>query len=155
MPGMRTVLAALDGSPRAKAVLGEAVATARAHGARLVLVRAIGLPADVPQDFWKLTDKPLIDVLEEQARDYLARCEGDVPPETRGGSHVVIGSPWEAICRTAQTLAAELVVIGSHGYSGVDRLLGTTAAKVVNHSACSVLVVKEAAAAQPSESTRH
>jgi universal stress protein F len=38
------------------------------------------------------------------------------------------------------------VVIGSHGYGGLDRVLGTTAAKIVNHASCSVLVVREAQA---------
>lgn len=65
-----------------------------------------------------------------------------VPPEIRGGTRLAIGSPWEAICQTAGSLGADLVVVGSHGYGGVDRVLGTTAAKVVNHCACSVLVVK-------------
>jgi universal stress protein F len=51
--------------------------------------------------------------------------------------------PWQAVCEMARTLEAELVVIGSHGYFGFDRLLGTTAGKVVNHAHCSVLVVRE------------
>ena len=38
----------------------------------------------------------------------------------------------------------DLIVIGSHGYSGIDRLIGTTAAKVVNHAKQSVLVVRAA-----------
>jgi nucleotide-binding universal stress UspA family protein len=43
----------------------------------------------------------------------------------------------------ARSVEADLIVIGSHGYAGFDRLLGTTAAKVVNHAHCSVLVVRE------------
>ena len=68
-----------------------------------------------------------------------------MPPETRGATHVAVGVPWQAISHTAQAIHADLVIVGSHGYGGVDRLLGTTAAKVVNHSPCSVLVVKDAA----------
>jgi nucleotide-binding universal stress UspA family protein len=37
---------------------------------------------------------------------------------------------------------AALILIGSHGYSGLDHLLGTTAARVVNHADRSVLVVR-------------
>jgi nucleotide-binding universal stress UspA family protein len=140
---MRTILAAIDGSIRAPGVLAQAIALARAQSARLDLVRAVGLPADVPQDFWKSTDESLLEVLEHRARDYLEKCFADVPPETRGSIHVAVGVPWQAISHTAETLHADLVVLGSHGYGGVDRLLGTTAAKVVNHSPCSVLVVKE------------
>lgn len=140
---MRTILAAIDGSVRAPGVLAQAIAVARAQSARLDLVRAVGLPADVPQDFWKSTDDSLLEVLERRAKDYLAACFTDVPPETRGTIHVAVGVPWQAISHTAETIRADLVVLGSHGYGGVDRLLGTTAAKVVNHSPCSVLVVKE------------
>jgi nucleotide-binding universal stress UspA family protein len=142
---MKTILAAIDGSVRAPGVLAKAIALARAQSAHLDLVRAVGLPADVPQDFWKSTDESLLEVLQHRAKDYLARCMADVPPETRGAAHVVLGVPWQAISHAAQTTGADLIVLGSHGYGGVDRLLGTTAAKVVNHSPCSVLVVKEPA----------
>lgn len=139
---MKTILVALDGSSRAEQVLATAIAVAHAQVRRLVLMRAIGLVGDIPKDLWHTTDEPLIDVLHQRALDYLVRCEALVPAESRGGTRVVVGAPWEAICDTAKSLGAELVVIGSHGYSGIDRLIGTTAAKVVNHCACSVLVAK-------------
>ncbi|MGH7438535.1 MAG: universal stress protein, partial [Polyangiaceae bacterium] len=74
---MRTILAAIDGSVRAKGVVAQATAVARAQGARLDLVRAVGLPADVPQDFWKTTDESLLEVLAHRARDYLTECLAD------------------------------------------------------------------------------
>jgi nucleotide-binding universal stress UspA family protein len=140
---MKRILVGLDGSPRAADVLAAAVTIGRAQAARLVLLRAIGLPAEVPQDFWKTTEQPLIDVLKERAEQYLREEVAKVPTEVLGGSEVGIGAPWQVICDAARTLQADLVVIGSHGYSGIDRLLGTTAAKVVNHAPCSVLVVRE------------
>ncbi len=140
---MKTVLVALDASPRAEGVLSTAIALARAHGGRLVLMRAIGLAGDIPKDLWRTTDTPLPDVMDQRAREYLARCEELVPADTRGGTRVAVGAPWEAICETGRTIGADLVVVGSHGYSGIDRLIGTTAAKVVNHSPCSVLVVRD------------
>jgi nucleotide-binding universal stress UspA family protein len=140
---MKQILVALDGSPRAPGVLAQAIATAQVRGARLVLMRSIGLPADVPQDLWRTTEEPLLDVLERRGKVYLEECAAEVPVDVRGGVHVVVGSPWQAICETAVKVQADLVVIGSHGYSGLDRLLGTTAAKVVNHASCSVLVVRE------------
>ena len=66
------------------------------------------------------------------------------------GTAVDIGTPWDAICRKATELQASMIVIGSHGYSGLDRLLGTTAGKVVNHADCSVMVVRDPAAATKS-----
>jgi len=144
------ILVALDGSDRAPGVLAKAIALARAQGERLVLFRSIGLPADVPQDFWRSTDEPLLEVLDRRAKAYLEDCEAKMPSAVRGGTLVVIGSPWQSICETAQRLECDLVVIGSHGYSGIDRVLGTTAAKVVNHASCSVLVVRAAQTARAS-----
>ena len=140
------ILVALDGSPRAPLVLTTAIATARARGTRLMLFRSVGVPADVPQDLWRMSDEPLLDILEERAEEYLEDCDASVPPEVRGGTKVVVGAPWQAICDTAGSVRCDLIVLGSHGYSGIDRLLGTTAAKVVNHAPCSVLVVRETAA---------
>jgi nucleotide-binding universal stress UspA family protein len=143
---MNTIVVGLDGSPRAEGVLRAAIAVAQAQGARLVLLRAIGLPADVPQDLWRTTDGDLLDVLNARAREYLAQREVAVPEALRESLRVEVGSPSDAICRVAAALKADLVVIGSHGYGGLDRLVGTTAAKVVNHSPCSILVVKETTA---------
>jgi nucleotide-binding universal stress UspA family protein len=62
---------------------------------------------------------------------------------------VRVGVPWEAICAAARDTGADLIVVGSHGYSTLDRFLGTTAAKVVNHAPCSVLVVRSPTATLP------
>jgi len=140
---MKRILVCLDGSPRAPAVLATAVSVARAQGARLVLFRSVGLPPDVPQDFWKTTEEPLLDVLKRQAKTYLEGCAASVPRELLGETDVTVGAPWQAICDAARRVEADLVVVGSHGYGALDRLLGTTAAKVVNHAPCSVLVARE------------
>ncbi len=140
---MKRILVGLDGSPRAAGVLAAALTVGRAQGAKLTLLRSVGLPPDVPQDFWKTTEEPLLDILKRHAQEYLDAQVATVPAELRGGTSLVVGVPWQAICDAAHEQQADLVVIGSHGYAGFDRLLGTTAAKVVNHSGCSVLVVRE------------
>jgi nucleotide-binding universal stress UspA family protein len=140
---MKRILVGLDGSERAPAVLSTAIGVAQAQRARVVLLRSVGLPPDLPQDFWKTTDKPLLDVLKEDTRRYLGECAAEVPAEVFGGVEIVVGVPWQAVCDVASRLDVDLIVVGSHGYSGFDHLLGTTAAKVVNHAPCSVLVVRE------------
>jgi nucleotide-binding universal stress UspA family protein len=140
---MKRILVGLDGSPRAAHVLQTAVLIARAQGAKLALLRSVGLPPDVPQDFWKTTDEPLLEVLRKHAKQSLDELAAGAPADLIQEKDVVVGVPWQAICDTAEKTGADLVVIGSHGYAGFDRLLGTTAAKVVNHARCSVLVVRE------------
>jgi len=142
---MKRILVGLDGSPRAPAVLDAAVKLAKSQGARVVLMRGVGLPPDVPQDFWRTTEEPLLDVLKRRAKEYLEGCVAKVPQDSFGGIEIAVGVPWQAICEMARSVDADVVVIGSHGYSGFDRLLGTTAAKVVNHAPCTVVVVREPA----------
>jgi universal stress protein F len=140
---MKRILVGLDGSARAPAVLDVAVKLAKNQGARVVLMRGVGLPPDVPQDFWRTTEEPLLEVLKRRAKEYLDGCVAKVPQDCLGGIEIAVGVPWQAICEMARAVEADVVVIGSHGYSGFDRLLGTTAAKVVNHAPCTVVVVRE------------
>jgi universal stress protein F len=140
---MKRILVCLDGSARAPGVLAAAVTVARSSAATVVLLRAVGLPPEVPQEFWKETDEALLDLLKHRASTYLDECAASVQPELLTGREVTVGVPWQAICDTALRVAADLIVVGSHGYGVLDRLLGTTAAKVVNHAPCSVLVARE------------
>ncbi len=142
---MKQILVGLDGSPRAAGVLDTALKMARAQGAKVTLLRSVGLPPDVPQDFWKTTDEPLPELLRRRAQAYLDECAAKVPADLLAGCQVTIGVPWQTVCDTAQRIHADVVVIGSHGYAGLDKLLGTTAAKVVNHAPCTVVVVREPA----------
>jgi nucleotide-binding universal stress UspA family protein len=66
----------------------------------------------------------------------------DGAPRVRLGEPIVrIGEPWRLILEVADALNVSLIVIGSHGYQGLDRVLGTTAARVVNSAKRNVLVV--------------
>ena len=81
-------------------------------------------------------------LLERQATLALEKLLATVPAENRGGTLVIIGTPWQSIERAATEGDVDLIVVGSHGYHALDRVLGTTAAKVVNHADRAVLVVR-------------
>jgi nucleotide-binding universal stress UspA family protein len=138
------ILAGVDGSVRSGGVLAAAATMARAHRGKIALVRAVALPPDVPQDFFRASDLPLVNVLERAARQYLEQSVSGIAPELLAPDPIIvtIGVAWDGLCGEAERLKADLLIIGSHGYGGLDRLLGTTAAKVVNHAHCSVLVVR-------------
>jgi nucleotide-binding universal stress UspA family protein len=54
------------------------------------------------------------------------------------------GDPRSIIVDQAETWTADLVVVGSHGYTGLKRLLlGSVAQSVVSHAPCSVEVVRK------------
>jgi len=89
-----------------------------------------------------MTPAAVAELLEGEAKKYLDKLALALPPNLVLGTLVHIGSPWSAICQAAEDQNADMIVIGSHGYSGIDKLIGTTAAKVVNHAKQSVLVVR-------------
>jgi len=140
------ILAALDGSPRAPQVLHTAAELAARTGATLHLCRAVTVPVGVPDDSWMLSAADLpTRLLDHGARD-LTRLAQDLHPTTTPilwGERVCrLGPAAPTISDIAGELHADLVVVGSHGYGLLDRILGTTSARVVHHSPCSVLVVR-------------
>lgn len=135
------IFVALDASDRAPTVLAAAKKLADLTGAKLVLFRAVGIQPDLPLDVLAMTDTRIEEVLMRNARADLelqAKDAGDRVEKV----HAVFGTAWDAICREAKELDAGLIVIGSHGHSRIARMLGTTAAKVVNHADRNVLVVR-------------
>jgi nucleotide-binding universal stress UspA family protein len=139
---MKRILVGLDASPRAKDVLATAIDLAERVQAKLRLLRAVGLPPELPGSLWPVSPAQATrDVLAAAKRE-IEEIAQSVPPTLLDGAYAQIGVAWDVICSVARELDADLIVIGSHGYKLLDRLLGTTAAKVVNHADRSVLVVR-------------
>jgi nucleotide-binding universal stress UspA family protein len=105
-------------------------------------VRAVAIPAEVPAAAFSVEPDAVGSILLETARKDVEKLCKPIPAARIAATHVVLGTPWRTLCDLATEKNAGLIVIGSHGYHGLDRLLGTTAAKVVNHAHCSVLVVR-------------
>src|ERR1700691_5145300 len=111
---MKRILVGLDGSQRAPGVLATATTIARAQGAKVTLVRAVGLPPEVPENFWKTTDEPLLALLQRHAKEELDAQATQVPAELAGERLVVVGVPWQAICEAARRIDPERIVNGVH-----------------------------------------
>lgn len=139
---MKRILVALDASPRTPHVRDTACQLADKLGAKVVLFRSVGLPTHIDEDAVTHPRESLPDSLRHEAEADLARQAQACPAGTVEKTLVHIGVPWEAICSAAKEVEADLIVIGSHGYGGLDRLLGTTAAKVVNHADRNVMVIR-------------
>ena len=135
------VLIALDDSPRAPTVLAKGIDIARAAGASVLIYHAVAIPPEFPPaaatNGGDLLPAHLHRVATERLKA-LASGIRDVPCE------ILVEEAqraWRAIIDAASKHEADVIVIGSHGYDLVDRLLGTTAAKVVNGSTHDVFVV--------------
>jgi nucleotide-binding universal stress UspA family protein len=59
-------------------------------------------------------------------------------------ARVVVGTPYDRIVEMAKSENADLIVIATHGYTGLKHFyMGSTAERVVRHAPCPVLVVRE------------
>lgn len=137
---MKRILVCLDGSPRAPFVLETAITIARSTGAKLSLLRSVGVPTAIDQEAVAHGESAIAGS-EAEAKSSLeasASAHADLVEAT----HVRLGVPWDVICHAATDLDCDLVVLGSHGYKGIDKILGTTAGKVVNNCDRSVLVAR-------------
>ena len=139
---MQRILVALDGSPRQKEVLDVAVGLATRSAGRLILFHAVSLPVPLPVQVLAIPPDEVGGVMVSSSRQQLEELAARLPADMVERVQVELGAPWRTVCEVAKEDGVELVVVGSHGYGGLDRLLGTTAAKIVNHAHCSVLVVR-------------
>lgn len=139
---IRTILVAIDASPRAAGVVAAAVEFASHFGAQVVLLRVIAIPQDFPAAGANAPDA-LPAALEQNATRDLQRLVAGRSFVRAEPPLVYPGQPWRAIVERASQLAVDLIVVGSHGFSGWDRILGTTASKVADRAGRNVLVVHD------------
>lgn len=139
---MNKILVAVDGSPRQAGVLSAASELARRTQSKLILLRAVSLPTELPPEAYLMAPDEVTKILEKRAQVAVDEAAGQLKPEIIAGRRVGVGAPWQVICRVATEEDVDVIVVGSHGYDAIDRILGTTAAKVVNHADRSVLVVR-------------
>jgi nucleotide-binding universal stress UspA family protein len=136
------IVVGLDFSEMSERALQVAVNLARqAGGAELHLVHVVTPPVAGTEL------APSFDV-GEMAQAARAKLEGAIArmAEWRAISamaHVVVGVPHREIPRVAEDAEADLIVIGTHGRRGLDRLIfGSVAEHVVRFAHCSVLTVR-------------
>ncbi len=145
------VVAATDFSDVSLPALHTAAAEARRRGSALQLLHAfdVGLftlgnapAAAMP---YLIDSSPIalegVDNLGALAKQRLEATlrDADLP----GSTTVIAGAAKDVIVRYAESVHAELVVVGTHGRSGLARLtLGSTAASIVESAPCSVLIVR-------------
>lgn len=82
--------------------------------------------------------------LESQARGRLtAIAQHNVKPFVQENVRVEIGRSYDEIVKAARDLDADLIVISTHGFTGIKHvLIGSTTERVVRHAPCPVLVVR-------------
>ncbi|MBI5137070.1 MAG: universal stress protein [Nitrospirae bacterium] len=141
----QTILVPTDFSDPADEAWRHAVALAKHCGSRVVLLYVV---EPVLSHYGVVGLIPSVRELEEQ-HDIASRLKlkERVEQAEREGlrveGRIASGKPWQCVVEVAGQLKAELVVMGTHGRTGVaHETLGSTAERVVRQAPCPVMVVR-------------
>ncbi|MET0793671.1 MAG: universal stress protein [Polyangiaceae bacterium] len=143
------ILVAVDGSTREVDVFDTAVDLAQRYDGTLYVVRAITVSPEFPAAAAGTSFDPLPAYLTQDAIAALRELWKRAPHLRATAPIVVVGQPSRVILDVAKEFEVDLIIMGSHGYRGWDRLLGTTAGTVANQADRNVLVVHRPAAGNP------
>jgi len=137
--GFEKLLVATDGSLYSQAAVQEAINLARTCSSILYVVLVIEVTAEV--DLW---DASAADKLEKEMRTYLAGIKARA---VKNGvkCEVILhlgNEPYRDIIAEAKKRKVSTIIMGSHGRTGMLRLLmGSVVSRVIGHAPCKVLVV--------------
>jgi nucleotide-binding universal stress UspA family protein len=138
---IKNILFPSDFSEESSHALQYAVDMAKRYGARLYFIHVVHTIYDTSWYIPTSIDEIYND-LEKSAQKELERYVEDL----RGLNterKVLTGIPYEVIVKFAKDNKIDLIIIGSHGRKGIDRILfGSTAAQVVRYAPCPVLTVR-------------
>lgn len=134
----QSILLPIDIShPEHSTALFEKVAALLAPGGRMLAVYVVPeIPAYVTIEMSGDFLPVMIRKAEKSLRDIVA--EANLPADTR----ILTGQAHRAILATAESEKCDLIVVSSHRPGMGDYFLGSTAARVVRHAQCSVLVIR-------------
>jgi nucleotide-binding universal stress UspA family protein len=143
---IKNILVPYDFSEHAEQALAWALGFAEHWGAKVVLVNVV--PSFTPiayPDGMVVADLPGIEAeavaQAEQRLRNLVIAKGSTAVKVEG--KVVVGDPFSGICQEAERDHVDLIVMGSHGRTGLAHvLLGSVAERVVRHAPCPVLVAR-------------
>lgn len=143
-------LVPIDFNPHSAEAVRRAVDLAERYGAELVFTYVYE-PADhrLPVSAVSYSSEQLARVTAEiQKRLDAVRREAEVFGARRTSTRLLQGAPAPSIVELAKAERFDMIVMGTHGRTGVDRwLMGSVAANVVRAAPCSVLTVKAPATA--------
>ncbi|CAJ1787147.1 universal stress protein [Aeromonas veronii] len=143
MPSIKTLLCPVDFSQMSRAVLDYAVFMAQSHQAQLKLIHVVDQLHGF--DSYKILHMTAVEItheMERQARTQLKELVATLP--ILATFDIRFGRAADEIVIQAKEDEVELIVMGSHGRSGISHLLvGSVAESVVRHAPCPVLVVRQ------------
>jgi nucleotide-binding universal stress UspA family protein len=142
-PQIDRVLAPVDLSDQSELVLNHAVALAESYAAPLDLLHVVE-EAAYPNVYGLDPLTPALPNVQDRAREALETLASDIDLRTDPVNvHVLAGNAARDIVEFAEEQAADLIVMATHGRTGLERfLIGSVAEKVVRRAPCPVFTLK-------------
>ena len=145
------ILLATDGSDYSKAAVNSVAERPWPEGSEVKIISAMEIPYPPTTETWVMPDSyysELDRVAREQSeaavKDAVERIESGKASGLEIITKIISGSAREAILDEAEKWGADLIVLGSHGYSGWQRfLLGSVSHAVATHAHCSIEIVRQ------------
>lgn len=141
----KTILFATDFSESSDHAFEYALSLARKFESRLGIIHVISEPVDL-RGFYvpHISFDKLEEEIEQGALKMMEKfCRTHTHDYSKVESFVVPGIPYDEIIKKAQEISADLIVVGTHGRTGLDHVLfGSTAEKVVRKSTIPVMTIR-------------
>jgi nucleotide-binding universal stress UspA family protein len=147
MPGAdwKRICCAVDFSDASRAAMEVATDLSRRLGAELVLLHAYPVPGFTFPDGSVVASPSMMQELAEGAARHLEAWRSDVEALGLAGvkAERAVGDPAREIVQYARTHAVDLLVLGTHGRTGLEHaLIGSVAERVLRKAPCAVLTVR-------------
>ena len=141
----KTILFATDFSEGSDFAFQSALSMARKYGSKLVVVHIINEPVDL-RGFYvpHISFDKLEEEIEQGAEKLMEKfCRTHMQDFNNVETYVLPGIPYDEIIKKAESLNTDLIVMGTHGRTGLDHVLfGSTAEKVVRKSPIPVMTIR-------------
>lgn len=146
----RSVLVPIDFSEHSKKTIEYATQLAALTGAGIKILHILQMP-EYPTGFYEGIYIPpdlakgVVEAAKRDVNEQLSQVIGEILAKGLQAQSILrMGNAYEEIVSVAKEMDVDLIVIGSHGYRGLGRLLlGSTVERVLQYSPCAVLVVKD------------
>ncbi|MBI4690121.1 MAG: universal stress protein [Nitrospirae bacterium] len=138
-PGFERLLIATDGSEFSKAAINEGIAIAKACSSKLFVVSVV----EVNEEYEALAPK-IVEKAEKEMREHLEWVKSIASKEGLDCETIIHQGeePYQYIVDEAAQKEVKMIIMGSHGRTGLKRLMmGSVASRVIGHAPCAVLVV--------------
>jgi nucleotide-binding universal stress UspA family protein len=135
----KNIILAFDGSKFSNKALQEAIRMAKSSGGNLLILSVVDITDEFESEAPGLTDRMTKKLLKLAQK----ALEKALTAKIKAKIEVHVGDAYEMIVEVAKKKKADIIVMGSHGRTGLARLLmGSVTSRVIGHAPCAVLVVK-------------